>query len=203
MHAAPFGTAVNLTIGGYDPVLQRRYVFYFYNGGGHGASADGDGLSNASTATGMSRTPPIEICEQQTPVRFDQYSLRADSGGAGQFQGGLGVSYTLKIVRGDGRLQLMGDRGKRGPFGIEQGLEAAKTNIVIMQSGRRYDPPMIAKDENVQLSAGDTVTVEPPGGGGYGSPGLRDPKAVETDLLRGYITQAYAERHYGKTSSDK
>ncbi len=35
------------------------------------------------------------------------------------------------------------------------------------------------------------------GGGGYGPPEKRDPDAIRNDLRNGYITAAFAKRHYG------
>ena len=75
---APVGTVLNLTIGGYDPIEDRRYILYLYTGGGHGGYVGGDGISNAPASTGFAKTPPLEIVEQHVPVLFEEYALRPD-----------------------------------------------------------------------------------------------------------------------------
>jgi N-methylhydantoinase B len=197
LHGAPVGTSCNLTLGGYDPREDKHYVFYFYSGGGQGGYSDGDGISNACTSVGLARTPPIEVVEQQNPILFDEYALRPDSCGPGLRRGGLGVQYTLRLVRGEGRLSLLGDRGKRGPFGVNGGKHGATTRIGLTHGGESYVPPLLTKGDNIPLQAGDTVTVETPGGGGYGPPSQRPGRAIEADLRRGYITHEFAVQYYG------
>lgn len=197
LHGAPFGTAVNVSVGGFDPWQGKHYVFYFYTGGGHGGYPGGDGISNACSSVGLAKTPPIEIVEQQSPLLFDEYALRPDSCGPGKFRGGLGVRYTLRLRAGEAQLSMLGDRGKRGPFGVLGGGAAATTRVRVTLKGRRYVPPMLVKDENILLSAGDTLTVETPGGGGYGPPQERTAADIERDLRRGYVTAEYVTTHYG------
>ncbi len=89
LHGAPFGSAINVAIGGYDPQQEKHYVFYFYSGGGAGGYEGGDGLSNACSTVGLAKTPPLEVVEQQTPILFERYALRPDSFGPGKYRGGL------------------------------------------------------------------------------------------------------------------
>ncbi len=197
LHGAPVGTSINVAIGGYDPEEQRRYIFYFYTGGGHGGYLGGDGISNACTSVGLARTPPLEVVEQQTPLLFEEYALREDSGGPGRFRGGLGVQYKLRLLRGESSLSILGDRGKRGPFGIAGGGSGARTNIELMLGNQTYMPPMRTKDENIRFKAGDQLTVQTPGGGGFEDPKSRSSEAIETDLRRGYISEEVAAAQYG------
>ncbi|WP_019169987.1 hydantoinase B/oxoprolinase family protein [Pseudaminobacter salicylatoxidans] len=183
---APFGSAINVTIGGFDPGQKKRYVFYFYSGGGAGGYQGGDGLSNACSTVGLAKTPPLEVVEQQTPILFERYALREGSAGSGQFRGGLGVEYKLKLMRGEARLSVLGDRAKFQPYGIEGGLPAAGTSIDMEISGASYTPPMLAKDEGIVISSGDTFTCRTPGGGGFGDPARRDPQRVARDLANGF-----------------
>ena len=85
--AAAFDSAGNFTLGGYDPIRKRNYVFLNFSGGGYGASHDTDGLSNGSSILSVSKTQPVEIFERLFPVLFEEYALRQDSGGVG----GVGV----------------------------------------------------------------------------------------------------------------
>lgn len=191
---APFGSAINVTIGGFDPVQKKHYVFYFYSGGGAGGYKGGDGLSNACSTVGLAKTPPLEVVEQQTPVLFERYALREGSCGPGEFRGGLGVEYKLRLMRGEARLSVLGDRAKFQPYGIEGGQSAASTEITLCLGGQPYTPPLLAKDEGIVLSSGDSFTCRTPGGGGFGRPEDRDPARSATDIAKGFVKTGSAPR---------
>jgi N-methylhydantoinase B len=196
LHGAPFGSSINVAIGGYDPKADSRYVFYFYSGGGAGGFEGGDGISNACSTVGLAKTPPLEVVEQQTPILFEYYRLRPDSFGAGKYRGGLGVEYKLRLLRGDARLSVLGDRAASSPYGIEGGQEAARTEIEMSLSGETYRPPLLAKDEGVELAAGDSFSCHTPGGGGFGPPEQRSIERLHRDLEYGFMTEEFAAEHY-------
>src|SRR3546814_12378471 len=54
-----------------------------------GATAIKDGASTMSWPSNISSTP-VEIAEREAPLLFRNKMLRPDSGGTGQFRGGLG-----------------------------------------------------------------------------------------------------------------
>jgi len=198
---APVGTSLNVAIGGYDPAEDRRYIFYFYTGGGHGGFSGGDGISNACTSVGLAKTPTLESVEQQAPIFFEHYALREDSGGAGRYRGGLGVQYSLRLLRGEARLSILGDRSKRGPFGINGGASGAATTVELSLDGKPYTPRLRTKEGNIMFQPGDSLQIQTPGGGGYGAPKDRPQDAVRSDLKRGYISTTFASKQYGVTSN--
>lgn len=193
---APVGTSLNLAIGGYDPEEDRRYIMYFYTGGGHGGYSGGDGISNACTTVGLAKTPPLEIVEQHAPVLFEKYELRQDSAGAGETRGGLGVDYTLRLLRGEARTSVLGDRSLAGPFGIQGGEPGAATKVEMALSGKKSVPPMRTKEGNIPFHVGDTVSISTPGGGGRGDPAKRSPEAINLDLHREYVSEDFVRQHY-------
>jgi N-methylhydantoinase B len=79
MFAAPFGTSGNFSLGGYDPAEDRRYIMYMFSGGGYGAWADGDGLTNGCSTLSIAKTQPVEVLEQHYPVLYEEYALRENS----------------------------------------------------------------------------------------------------------------------------
>lgn len=193
---APVGTSINLAIGGYDPEEDRRYIMYFYTGGGHGGYAGGDGISNACTTVGLAKTPPLEIVEQHAPVLFEEYALRQDSGGAGEYRGGFGVQYTMRLLRGEARTSVLGDRSRKGPFGILGGTDGAPTKVAMSLSGKRFVPVMRTKDGNIPFHVGDSVSISTPGGGGRGDPKKRSPENIALDLHRDYVSESFVEKNY-------
>jgi N-methylhydantoinase B len=110
----------------------------------------------------------------------------------------LGATYTLRLLRGRAALSVLGDRGKRGPFGIEGGESGAPTQIALTLGGETYVPPMLTKDENVPFDAGDRLTVSSPGGGGFEPAADRAAAAVDADVRRGYVSESAAAVRYGR-----
>jgi N-methylhydantoinase B len=198
LFAAPAGTSGNFALGGHDPKTGRSYVLYLISGGGYGGSMDGDGLSNGCSTIGISKTTPIEVVEQRYPVLIEEYSLHEGSGGAGEHRGGFGVNYTVKIRRGEARASFVMDHGRYGPQGALGGKDGGPNKVRIERQGQPdYIPPHLSKDQGIRVKEGDRVHVSTPGGGGFGDPLKRDPKAVMQDLYRGYYSIGEAEDLFG------
>ncbi|MFO1190236.1 MAG: hydantoinase B/oxoprolinase family protein [Alphaproteobacteria bacterium] len=194
---APVGTSLNVAIGGFDPEEQRPYILYFYTGGGHGGYAGGDGIHTACTSVGLAKTPQLEIVEQHSPVLFEEYALREDSCGPGEYRGGLGVRYRMRLLRGEGYFSMLGDRTRQGPFGVAGGGHGAPTRVELKLGNTVHVPEMGAKEDNLPFKPGDSVQIQSPGGGGYGAPAKRSKERTAFDLRMGYISKDFARRNYG------
>ena len=195
--AGPAGTSGNFSLGGQDPATGRGYVMYIFSGGGYGGWYDGDGISNGCSTVGISKTQPAEILEQHFPILFEEYALREGSAGAGRFRGGFGISYRIRLLRGDAKASFMMDHGLTGPFGLLGGEEGATNRIAVHRNGEIERPFDNAKGDGFDLSTGDRVQVHTPGGGGYGDPRRRPKEAVERDVACGYLTLEQAKQSYG------
>ncbi|MFG1345561.1 hydantoinase B/oxoprolinase family protein [Xanthobacter autotrophicus DSM 431] len=195
--ASSFGSVANFTISGYDPEQRKPYIMFRFSGGGYGGHAGGDGLTNANSPIGASRTTPIEILEQQYPIMFDYYRIREGSAGPGERRGGFGSEWQIRLVRGDAVSSVLGDRGRFPPAGLHGGGEALPTVVEYHRAGTPYRPEHLTKDEGIVLHPGDTARVAMPGGGGLGDPRRRDPRKVLTDVLHGLITAEDASAQYG------
>lgn len=195
---APAGTVANLSIGGYDPADDKRYVMYYISGGGYGGSEKCDGMSNGCSTTGNAATTPVEVLEQLYPIRFEHYKLANGSPGPGRHRGGLGVNYRIKLLSGEAKCSFMMDHGRFGPQGAEGGRDGGVNRVVIQRTdGSEYHPPHLSKDEGIEMQAGDVVEIWTPGGGGFGNPLERDPGAVARDVHLNYYDAAAAQRDYG------
>ena len=162
--------------------------------GGFGGSVRGDGSGPFKTyAHGDTFNVPIELQEALFPVRFQSLALRTDSGGAGQYRGGLGVRKMVEVLR-DCHLNVSMDRTRCPPWGVKSGLDGQPGQVMINPDSAQ---PIPLRKADRSLSAGDVVLVDSGGGGGYGDPHSRDPEAVETDLRRGYISIEAAQKIYG------
>lgn len=197
LFAAPAGTSGNFALGGNDPLTGRPYVMYVISGGGYGGSPEGDGISNGCSTIGISKTTPIEIMEQRYPVLFEQFALHEGSGGAGEHRGGFGVTYSVRLRRGEARASMVMDHGRFGPRGALGGDDGGLNRVHVRVGDADYTPAHLSKDQDIALRPGDVVTVSTPGGGGYGEPFARDPLSVAVDVARGYYTVAEARERFG------
>ncbi|MCE2897941.1 MAG: hydantoinase B/oxoprolinase family protein [Betaproteobacteria bacterium] len=196
LFAAPAGTSGNFALGGMDPERGQPYVMYVISGGGYGGSPAGDGISNGCSTIGISKTTPIEVMEQRYPVLFERYALHEGSGGAGEFRGGFGVSYAVRLRRGEARASFVMDHGRFGPRGALGGSDGGLNGVTVRSSGGPYRPAHLSKDQDIALQPGDVVAVDTPGGGGFGDPLQRHPAAVARDVRRGYYGAAEAAARY-------
>jgi N-methylhydantoinase B len=194
--AAFFGTIGVVAISGTHPRSKNYYVGVFPYPGGYGASRASDGLVNGTPPQSMANFMSLEMSEHRFPVRFDHFSLREDSGGAGWHRGGCGTSYGFTMWS-DCVVTVLGDRADHAPFGVGGG-GAAQANVVeFVTDGNTWRPPFRSKEDKRALKAGDQLRANSPGGGGYGPALERDVDAVERDLNGGYISRETAERDYG------
>ncbi len=198
LFGAPAGTSGNLGIGGFDPQKNRAYVMYVISGGGYGGSPAGDGISNGCSTIGISKTTPIEIMEQLYPVLFEEYSLHEGSGGAGEFRGGFGVNYRIRLRCGEARVSMVMDHGRAGPPGAQGGASGGVNKVQIIRNGVSYVPEHLSKDQDIAITAGDEICVSTPGGGGLGEQQRRTSTSIERDLALGYYTVEQSQTEFQK-----
>ncbi len=197
LFAAPAGSSGNFALGGFDPERNSAYVMYVISGGGYGGFKGGDGLTNGCSTIGISKTTPVEVMEQRYPVLFEEYSLHEGSGGAGEWRGGFGVNYRIRLRRGDARASMVMDHGRVGPNGALGGQKGGVNCVVVERSDGDYVPPHLSKDQGIRLKAGEAVRVSTPGGGGYGDPGRREPALIARDVAQGYYSEEEAGQLFG------
>ena len=195
--ANAYGTINALSISGTRDNGKPWVMFSFY-GGGHGGSAEGDGLNHGNAPISTATIPPMEILEAAYPVMFKQWALRPDSAGAGTHRGGMGAVYEIEVLEGNGgRAFLFGERGRYAPTGVLGGGNAALNVFSYEQDDGWHHPPMASKMVGINLKQGQSVRLETPGGGGYGAPAGRSPQAVAKDVLAGFLSAEKADATYG------
>jgi N-methylhydantoinase B len=149
------GTMNNVTLG------NDRFTYYETIGGGQGACPHADGPSGVHVAMSNTLSTPVEALELQYPLRVERYGLRLGSGGEGTHRGGDGVVRELRVLD-DCRLSIISERRALAPGGERGGSPgAAGRNLVDGEPA----PAKLTRN----LAAGDVVTIETPGGGGWGS----------------------------------
>ncbi|HLT76176.1 MAG TPA: hydantoinase B/oxoprolinase family protein [Ferrovibrio sp.] len=201
VNGCAYGTINALSLAGHRKD-GRRWVMFSFFGGGHGGHPEGDGLNHGNAPISMATIPPLEILEAAYPVMFTEWSLRADSGGAGRHRGGLGAVYEIELLEEEADLFLFGERGKHAPAGVLGGQPAQRNRFLYPQDGRLVEPAMVSKLHNAKLKKGERIRLETPGGGGYGPPVERRPEAIAEDLRLGYVTEAGLARDYGRNAKE-
>ena len=178
------------------PADTLRSEVLTFNSGGSGARPEFDGLNATAFPSGV-MTMPVEATEHVGLVIIWRKELRPDSGGAGQYRGGLGQYMEVGARTGhEFDIQAMFDRIDHPARGRRGGSEGAATTIM-----RDDGVPMKGKGKQF-VPHGCKVMMAFPGGAGYGSVSDRDLTLVKRDLARGYISERTAAKDYGLTTAD-
>jgi N-methylhydantoinase B len=130
-------------------------------------------------------------------VVVEERALRPDSGGAGQFRGGLGVRTRIRSLA-DGRINVQGGDGGRltcPPWGLVGGGSGQVATTLVKAPG---DAELhVPKNQPLTWPAGTEVLYMTAGGGGWGDPLERDPERVLRDVREEYVSEAHAREQYG------
>ena len=193
---ASYGDSMVFGAAGVDP---RNGALFFHlepTVGGWGAwnGSDGEG-SLINNVNGAMKDFPVEILETKVPLRVRRYSIRPDSGGAGQWRGGNGVVREFELLCDETTIYLWWERSLTPAWGIYGGHAGAPPEVVINPG--RDDERRQFKSAGITLKRGDIVRGSTGGGGGYGDPAKRDRTAIEEDIANGDLTVEAARRLYG------
>jgi N-methylhydantoinase B len=195
------GHHADLVIGllnGINPKTNEFYIaFIGPTGGGWGAKRTEDGVSaTVCINDGDTHNSPAEQLETKFPLLIENYNLRQDSGGPGEFRGGLGCENTVQ-ARADLMLNAQVERMHCKPWGLNGGMEAAGNAVVLRANGVWNEEYPNAKLLTARIKEGDAFAVRSGGGGGFGNPHARPAEIVANDVRQGYVSVESAARDYG------
>ena len=163
---------------------------------GMGALADRDGVDARDNSLNNMRNHPLEVVEADSSVRIVSYDIHPDSGGAGRYRGGVGQSITVEVLCDGGMFLTRGlDRMRFPAWGVAGGQPGALLSITLNKG--TPDERRLEKIHEFTVARGDRMTLELPGGGGYGDPLSRSLGDVLNDVLDGFVTVEGAARDYG------
>ena len=170
-------------------------------GGGMGAGAGNDGNYVYIFPANGANTP-VEIFESDTPIIVERREILPDSGGIGKMKGGLGKREIFRIPDDEYapippvNLGIQAGRYVYPAEGLFGGKPGSRAQFLVNGApGNSYGL--------TQLKPGDVVTIDAPGGGGYGDPFERDPEMVLGDVLEGYVSLERAREDYGVVIDQK
>ena len=169
---------------------ERPFSTLYFAAGGYGALRNLDGWCTLPHPSNMA-TVPVEVWETLTHTTIESKRLLPDTGGPGQWRGGLGQEVILRNDTGHLITTLgMGNRTMFPARGLSGGGDGALRVHAI--DGK----PVYAKGRN-ELAPGQRMRIVEAGGGGFGDPKTRAPAAIAEDVAQGYVSRQAARDIYG------
>jgi len=157
----------------------QSFVINAFYAGGTGARPHKDGLSCTAFPSGV-RSTPVEITENSAPLIMWRKEYRPDSGGDGQYRGGLGQIMEFEHAGGEAfAVSKMFDRIDHPPRGRNGGESGAPARVYT-RSGQE----LRGMGREV-IPAGESMILETAGGGGRGDSSDRDPESIAEDKKNG------------------
>ncbi|MCA9879008.1 MAG: hydantoinase B/oxoprolinase family protein [Thermomicrobiales bacterium] len=203
--AACGGTSSPFLFGGTDPRSGDLYAHFHFEGVGWGGRQGLDGNNMVVTINGNCRNTPVEVFETRYPsFLIESYRLLPDSGGPGEFRGGLGGERLLTVTE-EVTVSALLNRMLADPWGVLDGGNGQRGGIWVKRAGgnawqtfvEAFGTMSPSKFSGIRLHRGDQVKIVMPGGGGYGDPLRRDRELVRRDMAEGFITSEQAVTAYG------
>ena len=171
----------------------HQFALELVHNGGTGARTHADGLSATAYPSGVYGSQ-VEITESVAPVIVWRRELLTDSGGAGQYRGGLGQRIEMTSAIDE-------------PFLVFLSVERIKNAAAGRAGGRAGMPGRIqvtGRDEDIpgkcvlRVEPGDRLILDTPGGGVFGSPTFREPEKLQQDTAYSLVSPEAAIADYGK-----
>ena len=188
------GIVCAIAFGGDNPKTGHYFTYLETIAGGYGATIRTDGMDGVQSHFQNTENAPVEEVEFQYPFRVVRYELIQDSEGAGRHRGGLGIRRDFQFPGWSPTFSILSDRARAAPWGLFGGQEARAASYVINPDGNARRLP---SKVTVTLQPDDIVSIQTPGGGGYGEPRERQPEKVMGDVAQGRISAARARGVYG------
>ena len=159
------GCMNNLTFG------DSTMGYYETIAGGAGAGPTWKGESGVHSHMTNTRITDPEILELRYPVLLRKFSIRPDSGGIGENNGGNGVIREMEFLKSV-EVSILSERRSFTPRGMAGGGDGSRgVNLFLrheLNDGSYYTINLGGKN-SVSMKKHDRIRVVTPGGGGYGA----------------------------------
>lgn len=201
---AGWGHCAAVNCAGWDGRHDREYVHMMVSSLMCGAGAVGgvmDGWHGVGPQAGLGggAAGDMELIEYQYPLVVHRYGFTTDSGGAGEWRGGCGLTHEVEaldhamtaVVWGEGRKFPASSVG--GAFSALSDEKLGRVQVV------RSDGTVEDVSDNcvLTLQPGERFITRSAGGGAVGNPYARLPEKVREDVLQGFVSTAGAREEYG------
>ncbi|MBR0825108.1 hydantoinase B/oxoprolinase family protein [Bradyrhizobium manausense] len=188
---AGWGRRFRIAVKGENPRTGRGFIWHLFHARpGGGASPGGDGWSSIGEwhSVGGLKFGSIEVAEARFPLHFRRHEFLENSGGDGQYRGGLGVALDLVFETEKPALgNTAGEGTHHGSAGMLGGKDSKPHHYRLISQGKA-PRELRTKETGIVIMPGDCLEVRSAGGGGFGPPEKRAPAARERDRLQGLVT---------------
>ena len=191
--ACESGGDTGVSFGGYHPD-GRPFVFIEFLYGSWGGRPHLDGVDACSSSIVNFSNNPVEIIEAEQPLLIREYGYVPDTGGAGEFRGGLALSRAYQFETPEATFQLRTDRRRFVPYGLSGGRDGTPSSNILDPDGAAT---LLPTKTRLTVHHGDVLRHQVAGAGGWGDPLARDPARVLHDVCEEKLSVAYARREYG------
>jgi len=191
--AASDGGNTGVSIGGYD-ANRKPYIFVDFACGTWGGRPWADGLQGNSNIFANMASQSIEVIEAEQPMQILSYEFLTDRAGAGEFRGGAPYQRDYRFLEKEAVLQVRSDRRAVRPYGLYGGRAGKPSMNYLNPDGENR--PLTTKP-TMNIARGDVFRHELAGGGGWGDPYKRDPRAVLQDVRNELVSVGAAREEYG------
>jgi len=181
---------------GWDPRDEEYFVDYETFAGASGALDGLDGRDAVRVHVSGSANLPIESLEQEYPMAVLCYELVTDTGGAGQWRGGLSTRRDIAVFGNEVLASARGLRQHVPAFGLFGG-QKGKTGKFALTTISQEEKALEGSFSELPVESSSILTVVTPSGGGFGAPFKRDPNAVLSDVVDGKVSVDSAAKVYG------
>lgn len=179
-----------------ETINATTFTIMSFHAGGTGARPGRDGLSATAFPSGV-RNVPVEVNETISPIVIWKKEYRQDSGGAGEFRGGLGqIMEVGTLDAAPFAISAYYDRIDHPPRGRDGG-QNGMAGVLALESGKK-----LRGMGQQTIPQKDRLIISMPGGGGLGNPRKRAAASVADDVRQGFISAEAARRDYGVAVND-
>jgi N-methylhydantoinase B len=144
---------------------------------------------------------PAEVLESEFPLAVTQYGFVPDTGGLGEFRGGLAMRRCIRVLADEAVTQVRSDRRDVPPYGLNGGHSGTSSAVWINRA--KGDEELPPAKFITTLHKGDEICFQLASGGGYGTPLNRACEHVLHDVLEGKSSIANAQDAYGVVIAGK
>lgn len=168
----------------------RAFTSLYFAAGGYGALRGLDGWSTLPHPSNMA-VVPVEVWETLTHTTIVEKRLLPDSGGAGQWRGGLGQ--VVRVRNDTGHILVSLGMGNRTLYPAKGMLGGGDGSL------RRHEigGAEVHAKGRIEIAPGEVMSLVEAGGAGFGDPKARDRAAVAEDVANGLVSAAAAREVYG------
>ena len=194
--------AANFFGAGVDPKTGEPYTHAFYLAASAAGATQGyDGLPHmfGPCVMGNMGYESIELVELARPLIVWELSAATDSGGAGQWRGGVAVRQRIQPREHEMRMSFCATGHTAAPFGLEGGRPGSLASHWIAEHATGSKVQELPNACEARFRPEQEWVAVTNGGGGFGDPRKRSAESVCEDVRDGFVSVEAAQRLYGVT----